>query len=200
MTRVDLNGQKFGLLRPFEFLGGPSSTWRCQCSCGRTHEVASVCLRDGRSRSCGCLKRIAGFIFRTFASERISWAAMLSRCQNTSHKNYAKYGGRGITVCERWSGNHGFLAFLGDMGQKPTPAHTIDRRDNTKGYEPDNCRWATPKEQAANRCNNTVATINGDTKTVPEWCRITGVPVHIAGERLRRGWTPQRALFTAPLK
>lgn len=76
------------------------------------------------------------------------WESMIARCERPSHKNYADYGGRGITVCERW---HDYKAFEADMSPRPDPRMSLDRRDNSLGYSPDNCRWATPAEQAANR-------------------------------------------------
>jgi hypothetical protein len=81
-----------------------------------------------------------------------SWRAMKKRCYYPKHQNYARYGGRGIRVCDRWL--HDFPTFLEDMGNKPSSIHTLDRKDNDGNYEPDNCKWATPKEQQNNRRNN----------------------------------------------
>lgn len=134
-----------------------SLRWVCRCTCGSLHEASSLTLRRGSVQSCGCAK---GELIsarttqhgetrgRELSPEFRSWTSMRARCRDPNAINYHRYGGRGITVCDRW---HSFSAFLEDMGRKPTPAHTIDRVNNDGNYEPGNCRWATAKEQIANR-------------------------------------------------
>lgn len=95
------------------------------------------------------------------------WHVMRSRCLRPNDIGFSLYGGRGITVCEEWRTD--FLQFLADMGEPPTPKHSIDRIDSNGNYEPSNCRWATPKQQARNRSNNTHIEINGVSKTLAEW-------------------------------
>ena len=115
------------------------------------------------------------------------WMQMQQRCYNPSKACYARYGGRGITVCERWRSS--FPAFYADMGDAPAGT-TLDRVDNEKGYAPDNCRWATPQEQANNRVTNVVIEHDGKTMTIAEWARHLGLPYHWIKHRHKRGYTP----------
>jgi hypothetical protein len=120
---------------------------------------------------------------------------MRTRCLNPRAANYFRYGGRGITICERWDN---FENFLSDMGRKPSPIHSLDRIDGSGHYSPDNCRWATPKEQSRNIRTNHRLTFNGETRTCIEWAELIGLKETTLNERLRHGWTVQRAL-TEPL-
>lgn len=121
------------------------------------------------------------------------WAAMLRRCTNANAADYPRYGGRGITVCDRWRFYENFLA---DMG--PCPAGlTLDRIDGTRGYEPGNCRWATYQEQNRNRRNNRLVTMNGKTRTLVEWCEIYGRNYDAVKQRINKlKWPADRALLT----
>lgn len=128
-----------------------------------------------------------------FRSEYNSWRDAVRRCTNQEHPKWEYYGGRGITVCERWL--HSFENFLADMGPKPTSKHTIERRDNAGNYEPPpQCYWATRKEQANNRRSNRQITINGRTKTLQQWADATGVSRDLILSRLRLGLTPEDAI------
>lgn len=119
---------------------------------------------------------------------------MKDRCLRREHIHYKKYGGRGITVCERWMK---FENFLADMGERPA-GKTLDRINNDKGYCPENCRWATPKEQSRNTHKNHNLTFNGQTKTITEWAELTGLLKTTIKERLRRGWTIEEVLTVSP--
>lgn len=112
------------------------------------------------------------------------WYSMLSRCENKKNKRYSSYGGRGITVCERW---RTFDNFLSDMGVRPD-GKSIDRIDNEKGYSPENCRWATNVEQQRNKSNNHLVTHNGLTKTLVEWAEYVGMRQMKLVQRLHWGW------------
>ena len=131
----------------------------------------------------------------SYSREYRSWQQLRLRCTDPKHAAYADYGGRGITVCERWLNS--VNDFVADMGRKPTAKHEIERIDNNKGYEPDNCRWATRKEQARNRRSNHLLTLSGETKTVAEWCEIKRLPRSTVQKRLGAGWSPERALSEA---
>ncbi len=120
---------------------------------------------------------------------------MIRRCTKTAHHNFEGYGGRGITVCERW---RDFVAFLEDMGERPDGL-TLDRIDNNAGYSPENCRWATPKQQARNKRDKRLLTLNGETRSVTEWAEKLGVERDNLWSRLHIGWTVEEAL-TRPIK
>lgn len=164
---IDLVGRMFGRLRVVRPAGRPRgrTLWECICLCGATGVIANGDkLQRGSVASCGCLKREQAIVNGAkspgpirhgatkggaWTPEYKAWAAMINRCRPTAPpKTRELYFGRGIRACARWLD---FPAFLEDMGSKPTPQHTLDRIDNSKGYEPGNCHWATPKQQAANR-------------------------------------------------
>lgn len=131
------------------------------------------------------------------APENMAWREMRKRCNSPQHARYADYGGRGIAVCERW--NASFEAFYEDMGPRPSSAHSLERINNDGNYEPENCRWATPREQAWNRRNNRLLTFQGKTLCAAEWSAITGINYNTIYQRLLRGWTDERVL-TAPVR
>lgn len=128
-----------------------------------------------------------------------TWATMKRRIQNKNTADYPYYGGRGITICDRWLGREGFKHFREDMVQRPTPAHTLDRIDVNKGYSPNNCRWATRKEQMNNMRRNRILKYKGETKTLEEWANCIGIESYVIGKRLKRGWTTKEALSTPKL-
>lgn len=123
-----------------------------------------------------------------------AWRAMKSRCHDVTHQGYARYGLRGIAVCDRW--RNSFKAFLNDMGPRPL-GMTLERINNDGNYEPGNVRWATQKEQCRNRSNSVNLTFNGATKTVAEWAEELGLKHNVIRSRMRKGWTAAECLSPA---
>lgn len=120
-----------------------------------------------------------------------TWINIRARCYQVSNNRFKSHGGRGIVVCERWLV---FENFLADMGTKPSPLHSIDRRDNDGNYEPGNCRWATRKQQANNRRNNHFIAHNGQSQTLQQWSNEFGIDRRTLAQRIRNGWSMTDAL------
>lgn len=127
-------------------------------------------------------------------AEHNIWCGMRKRCNNPHDRLYPYYGGRGIRVCERWSD---FATFLADMGPRPSPVHSVERRDNGHGYEPGNCYWATRIEQMRNRRGNLYVTYRGETLCVAAWAERLGIDHNTIRRRIKRGQPPELALRAA---
>ena len=123
-----------------------------------------------------------------------NWISMKRRCYYEGDKDFHNYGGRGIKVCDRWKDN--FSAFIFDMGVKPSPKHSVDRIDNNKNYEPENCRWSTMKNQGNNRRTNIRFTYQGESLTIPEWEAKLGLSRASIYQRLKRGFSVEYSLTT----
>lgn len=194
MRRRDYVGRVYGAwtVRGFSHKQGSQVYWLAQCECGTLRPVAASNLRSGASGSCGCrgsaaiadARRVHGqWGTPTYGS----WAAMNRRCRAEP-----RYLARGITVCSRWSV---FANFLADMGERPD-GKSLDRIDNEKGYSPENCRWATARQQNRNTTRNRRVTFEGRTLCVTEWAAELGMPPKTLALRFARGWSPERALTT----
>lgn len=130
------------------------------------------------------------------APEYRAWQTMRLRCLVPTNKAYPDYGGRGIKICDRWLNS--VAAFIADMGQKPSPAHEIDRENNDGHYEPSNCRWVIRKVNDRNRRSNRLLTFRGKTHPLIEWCEILEMPESTLASRMYEGWSVERALSTPP--
>lgn len=201
--RLDLTGQRFGrweALRPASPSRDGQRRWTWRCECGGEGAVVERNLTRGVSRSCGCYQRERASACRlkhgaTVARDRrdrppeyLAWQDMLKRCHSGELRFFASYGGRGITVCDEW--RHDFAAFRDHIGPKPSPAHSLDRIDNDRGYEPGNVRWATRSEQMRNTRQTIFITHNGETHCAIEWAHRTGIHKATIRARFHRGLPP----------
>lgn len=205
----DLAGQRFGRLLVLERAGTShkrSALRSCACDCGAMTVRQGQSLCAGAAQSCGCLRkeRVAeanakrlrrhgetvGGQSRTYRA----WCAMVARCTNPKSDAYPWYGGRGVSVCERWLD---FELFMKDMGRAPD-GMSIERTNYDGNYEPGNCRWATKIEQANNTRANVFLEWNGRKLTVAQWCRELGLKPATVYRRLKLGWSVDRALSTCP--
>lgn len=194
---VDITGNKYERLLVLNENGKTKLgviKWLCRCDCGNEVSVSGTDLKGGRTKSCGCYKKDhagMGNLKHNQAkktSEYLAWTHMKTRCYNPNYELYHCYGGRGITVCDRWLNS--FQNFFDDMGKKPTPKHSLDRFPDKNGnYEPSNCRWATVKQQSGNRRNNTWIEYKGENMILQNWAvRLKTYPTTIA-KLLREGFT-----------
>lgn len=203
MPRIkDISGQTFSRLTVVAFAGqdaGHLALWECRCECGTVKVLRGSDLRGGQVKSCGCLFASDEFRERftthdmTHSPEYTSWRSMIERCENPEASNYDLYGGRGISVCERW--RQSFEAFFEDMGPRPD-GHTLDRKEGDGNYEPGNCRWATRTQQQRNRRNTIWLSINGERKPLAEWAEIGGLPIETLRHRVNYlKWSAEKAVF-----
>lgn len=201
-AKIPVEGQRFNLLTMIEREPSKPGYALCECDCGVRKSVKICHVRSGRTISCGCehSRRASARTAELHASNikhgashtRVHglWSNMKARCYRPSSSGYKRYNGRGITVCDRWMV---FTNFLADMGEPPE-GMTIERIDNDGPYSPDNCRWATRKEQANNTSANVYATIDGETKSAGEWSAEYGLPRKLLRDRVHRGESGVRLL------
>lgn len=171
-------------------------SWVCLCDCGNELQVVASSLKSARTRSCGCLraeisKKTMTTHGMTNSSEYSIWSAMKKRCFDVNNQDYKNYGGRGITVCDRWVNS--FANFYADLGAKPD-GYSLDRIDVNGNYEPSNCKWSSLEEQANNKTNSVKYTLNGETLTITQWSKKSGLKVASLRKRLTQGMELSRAL------
>lgn len=175
--------------------------WLCRCDCGILKIILGCNLLTGNTKSCGCLQKELTSSRSMLHGHRINkitsgtyatWQSLIQRCIHPTHRNYKNYGGRGITVCNRWLK---FENFLTDMGKKPK-GYEIDRIDNNKGYYKRNCKWVTSKENNRNKRNNHLIIFNGEIQCLAAWSEQYNISQHTLTMRLRRGWPIPKALLT----
>lgn len=196
----DLTGQKFGRLTVLEHIyvdKKPYSRWVCQCECGNRVIRPRGDLVSGHSKSCGCLATELLINRNTkhgFYGEHLYnvWNTMRQRCNDPNKAHYDRYGGRGISICNEWNDYNTFREWAMSNGYKNNL--TIDRIDVNGNYCPENCRWVTWQEQQNNRTSNRMITANGETHTIAEWSRISGIKSSTIQSRLSYGWDEELAV------
>ncbi|MBW4692291.1 MAG: hypothetical protein KME27_11040 [Lyngbya sp. HA4199-MV5] len=193
---INLSGKTFS---SFEVLNKSEKrvsgliAWNCRCTCGVLEVVKTADLLSGSRKRCRQCARLLKIKVSTkhqmcYTKTYRSWSEMLSRCTCETNASYPRYGGRGISICDRWLGREGFINFFADMGERPE-GMTLDRHpDNNGDYEPENCRWATPKEQALNRRSSVLITFQNKTQTVSQWSEELGIHSETIRFRHKKGW------------
>jgi len=193
---IDLTGKRFGrliVMSRAKNSNGRKAMWNCACDCDGTTIAFGQNLRSGDTKSCGCLQKeraseahITHGLCRTSTYE--IWAGMRQRCMDTNDASYKNYGGRGIIICERWNK---FENFLADMGEKPKGL-TIERRNNNGNYSPENCFYATSKEQNRNKRSNRIIKYDGKEQCISAWAEELDVSHQTLSYRLNK-YPPQFA-------
>lgn len=207
----DLTGKRFGKLtvlgRNYEKTNGKRN-WDCVCDCGNLRVVSTGLLNNGSVRKCSlcCKKAQSENAIRVSKNKHGMvnsklwkiWYGMRARCRNPKINGYKNYGGRGIKVCEEWDKSFvSFMEWANKNGYKE--GLSIDRIDPNGNYEPSNCRWVTRLEQANNKRTSFFVSYNGETHTISEWSRITGINQNTLQSRIKRyGWSVERAICTIP--
>lgn len=205
----DITGVRSGRLVVIGYAGvyerNKASLWECRCDCGETRVKRSTDIVSGAAKSCGCLRReSSGAACKRRAKydtgglggtpEYHVWWNMLKRCYDPSVDSYSRYGGRGISVCDRW--RKSCVNFVADMGRRPSAKHQLDRKDNNGNYEPGNCRWATLKQQGRNQSTNVHLEYQGQRLCISEWSERTGISERAIAFRRKAGWAVSDILTT----
>ena len=197
----DITGMRFGklvVLGPNGHDKHRNALWKCRCDCGGETTVQAGSLRHSITKSCGCLPRgSAPTHAMSGTPEYFAWGNMIQRCTNPKFIHFDRYGGRGIQVCSRWRSS--FEAFYADMGPRPGPTHSVERRNVDGHYEPGNCYWATADIQASNTSRNVFYEIDGERLTQSQLARKYGIGIQTLRTRLERG-LPLKEALTKPLR
>lgn len=205
---LNLTGQQFGRLVAVKISHrkGHMTYWCCRCICGKDTVVSIGHLRNGHTQSCGCLHKerldaanlTHGHTAKGARSPEFgTWVNIVTRCHNPNNGSYKDYGGRGVFVCDEW--RESFETFFADMGKKPTPDHSLGRKNNDGPYCKSNCRWETKRQQGQNTRRTHNITFNGETLCMAEWCRKTGLTAFCINYRINHGW-PLEKVFSTPGK
>jgi hypothetical protein len=205
MSAIDIAGKRYGRLQVISRTNNNrqgTARWACRCDCGAQITILGSSLRNGHTKSCGCLQSERARDANTkhgayLTPEYRVWCGIHRRCNDKKDGAFKNYGGRGITVCKRWDN---FSKFFADMGERPSAKHTIERIDNDNGYFPKNCEWATRKAQCRNRRISRYYKIHGERLYVVDAYQryaVTGISYKRFCTRIRRdGWGVMRALTT----
>lgn len=191
---IDMSGKRYHSLvavKPVGKMMNGNIKWLFVCDCGEECEIDGYAVRTGKQISCSACgaerSKFASITHGMSESDEFKiWTDMNTRCYNENSTSYSNYGGRGIQLCERWKNS--FEAFFADMGKRPSKGHSIDRKDVNGDYSPENCKWATAAEQAKNKRNNVLITIDGETRILSDWAKHFGVFTSTASLRYKRGY------------
>lgn len=206
MPKDDLSGRIFGRLTVEKFAGYPKhapskAQWVCACSCGQAGLVVyGYNLKNGNTNSCGCFKIEATKKSNSThgQSKTLEYAiyhGMLLRCYDKKNARYPLYGGRGIKVHRRWRGADGFINFIADMGPRPSRQYSVERENNNRGYGPNNCVWATNKQQCRNTRKTRFVVFRGRRMPLIEACELADMPYTTVYFRVAKaGWSVKQAL------
>lgn len=204
--KKDISGHKSGCLTAIkestyfslDTKGKKLLYWDCFCeACGKTVPILKGRIASNLVKSCGCKRQTIKDKNQKHSMSKTveyqTWSSMMKRCYRNNNKSFRNYGGRGIKVCKRW---HDFINFYTDMGKRPD-GHSLERIDNNGNYEPSNCCWTTRIKQARNKRTIKTITLNGETKSIPEWAEKLGLSAERINQRITRdNWDPIKALTT----